>query len=71
MKKNKVLNKGAYLVDDRFRGSFTEKSSAIVMDNTFSRQHNNKRKVAYFITENTELLAGNNTVAIFNIKNKH
>lgn len=68
MKKNKVQNKGPYLVDDRFRGSLTERSSAIVMDNTFSRQHNNKRKVAYFITENTELLAGQNTVAIFQIK---
>lgn len=70
MKKQKLISKGPYLVDECYRGAFTEKSSAIVMDNTFSRQHNNKRKVAYFITENTELLAGQNTVALFKIK-KH
>lgn len=69
MKKTKIISKGPYLVDECYRGAFTEKSSAIVMDNTFSRQHN-KRKVAYFITENTTLLAGQNTVALFKIK-KH
>jgi hypothetical protein len=66
--KPKIKNIGAYLVDDRFRGSLTDKSTAIVMDNTFSQKHNNKRKVAYFITENAKLLAGQNTVALFKIK---
>lgn len=69
-KKSKIISKGPYLVDECYRGSLTERSSAIVMDNTFSRQHNNRRKVAYFITENVELLAGQNTVALFKIK-KH
>jgi phosphoenolpyruvate carboxylase len=67
----KIISKGAYLVDEQYRGKLTDKSTAIVMDNTISRKHNNKRKVAYFITENTELLAGQNTVAIFNIITKH
>lgn len=71
MKKHtKIISKGPYLVDECFRGELSDKSKAVVMDNTFSRKHNNKRKVAYFITENTELLAGQNTVALFIIK-KH
>jgi hypothetical protein len=69
-KNTKIISKGSYLVDEGFRGELTDRSTAIVMDNTFSRKHNNKRKVAYFITENTDLLAGQNTVALFKIK-KH
>lgn len=65
--KQRIQNKGTYLVDERNRGMMTEHTQAVVMDNTEVRIPGKpvKTKVAYFITENSKLLAGNNTVAIF------
>lgn len=72
MSRKGIINKGSYLVNERYRGHWTEQSKAIVMDNTLSRipAHNNKLKITYFITENADLLAGQNTVALFKIKKR-
>jgi hypothetical protein len=71
-RKGKIVNKGAYLVNEKHRGALTHNSTSVVMDNTVSHipAHNKKLKVSYFITENAKLLAGQNTVAIFNIKKR-
>lgn len=71
-KKRKLINKGAYLVNEAYRGSLSDKPQCVVMDNSISTipAHNNKIKVTYFITEDSNLLAGQNTVALFKIK-KH
>lgn len=73
MKRNKkIFSKGAYLVDESRRGSFTEQSNAIVMDNTLSRdpKHLNKMKISYIITHKPKFWAGQNTVVVFKIKKR-
>lgn len=73
MKRNtKIINKGTYLVSEAFRGQLSEKSECIVMDNTISPvpAHNKKVKVSYYITENSSLLVGLNTVALFKIRKR-
>lgn len=57
-----------WAVRNKFRGTLTNKSEAIVMDNSRDRDNPNKVVVNYFITENISLLAGNNTVAVFRLK---
>lgn len=57
-----------WTVGTKFRGELTEKSTAIVMNNSIDRNNPNKKQINYFITENIELLAGLNTVALFKIK---
>lgn len=73
MKKNKkIFNKGAYLVDESLRGTLSDQSVAVVMDNTLSRNPDtlNKKKIKYTITQNAALWAGQNTVAVFKIKKR-
>lgn len=71
-KKKKIFDKGRYLVDESHRGCYTDESKAIVMDNALSRDPKtlNKKKVSYVITQNTQLWAGLNTVAVFKIKKR-
>lgn len=71
-KKRKLINKGTYLVNEAYRGSLSNRPQCVVMDNSISTvpSHNKKIKVSYFITEDSNLLAGQNTVALFKIK-KH
>jgi hypothetical protein len=69
-RKQKILQKRGYLVDESYRGSLTDGTQAVVMDNTVSRDHSNKTKVSYIITQNTNLWAGQNTVAVFKIKKR-
>lgn len=57
-----------WTIRNKFRGELTNKSQAIVMDNSRDRDNPNKVVVNYFITENLSLLAGNNTVAVFRFK---
>lgn len=73
MKKIKrVKDRGPYVVDESNRGTITERTVGVVMDNTISRNpnHHNKKKVNYFVTENLGLFCGNNTVAVFKIKER-
>jgi hypothetical protein len=69
MKKRRKQYYG-YEVDDKFIGELNYKTIAIIMNNSWNRD-NHKTTVRSFRTENIDLLAGNNTVAIFtNFHNK-
>lgn len=62
-----AINK-PWIVDTKHRGSLNGRTVAIVMNNSADRNNVNKIRVSYFITENPELLQGNNTVAVFRLK---
>ncbi len=70
MKKNRLKQYKGYEVDNKFIGPFNDKTTAIVMNNSWNRD-NNKITVRSFRTENPDFHAGYNTVAIFtNFHNK-
>jgi hypothetical protein len=64
----KPINIKPWSVDTKFRGHLNERTEGIVMDNVADRINPGRTKIKYFVTENIDLLAGNNTVAIFRIK---
>lgn len=70
--KIKIKSFKHYVVDETYRGHLNENTQSVVMDNSISRNpaHNNKKKITYFVTENTKLFEGSTTVAIFRVTNK-
>lgn len=66
----KQVHNKPWTVDTKHRGSMNDRTVAIVMNNSADRNNVNKIRVSYFITENPSLLQGNNTVAVFRLKEK-
>lgn len=68
----KIKDHGPWVSDESNRGELSLRTNCIVMDNNISRnqKHMNKKKVSYFITENSSLFEGSNTVALFRIKER-
>lgn len=58
---------GPYIIDEKWLGELNENTVGIVVENSLDREKF-KPRVKVMRTENIDLLAGHNTVAIFRIK---
>ena len=67
MPQKKIIDKGAYLVDEKFMGTIGSDTVALIMDNVIDRDKR-KPRVKMMYTSNVSLLAGQDTVAVFRKK---